>query len=323
MAPLIGIDILRDVRTPSRFDRGPEWHAARVRPALRRVMAHIGRAIAAAQFHAGGFRHVTLNELASVACWSPEHFVRVYSHTVGESPMATVRRLGLAAAARMVKTGARIADVADLSGYGSEAAFNRAFVRAHGLPPLRWWSRQPPDDVAPICMVVHRPTATPCHGLPYAGRADGIGALFDETVERLGRAGAPRAEWHVCAIVPRAATLADAAAYATGQAIAAVEARPLSCVPKGFDRAVLAGGWFAVVDALDLPREMVLDAALRRAGWQRVEGDAIRVYETDPVCTAPPERRERLHVAVAPITRNVPRAADPQPLFEDSGTGPP
>ena len=78
--------------TPSRSNRGPEWHAARARPALRRVMAHIGHAVMAAQFRAGGLRQVTLNELASVACWSPEHFVRVYSHMVGESPMATTRR---------------------------------------------------------------------------------------------------------------------------------------------------------------------------------------------------------------------------------------
>jgi AraC-like DNA-binding protein len=282
-------------------------------------MAHIGGAVAPERLVAGGIRHVTLNELASVACWSPEHLVRVYSHVVGETPMATLRRLRLAAAQRMLEAGARATDVADRTGYGSEAAFNRAFARAHGLPPMRWLSRQTPARPAPVCTVVHRRFPTPCHGLPYSGAAAGIGALFDEAVDRLVRAGAPRAEWHVCAIIPRAVTLADAATYATGQAIAAIEAAPLSAAPTGLDRVVLADGWFAVVDAIHPPREAALDAALHRGGWRRVEGDAYRVYETDPVCTAPPERCERLHLAIAPIARSVALIEDRLPLFEQRG----
>jgi len=55
------------------------------------------------------------------------------------SPMRYVRdwRLYLASVA-LATTRQPIAAIADEAGYGTEAAFNRAFSRAYGVPPSRW-----------------------------------------------------------------------------------------------------------------------------------------------------------------------------------------
>ena len=46
-------------------------------------------------------------------------------------------RLCLASVA-LSTTGKSIAEVAHEAGYGTEAAFNRAFSRAYGVPPAAW-----------------------------------------------------------------------------------------------------------------------------------------------------------------------------------------
>ena len=58
---------------------------------------------------------------------------------LGTSPMRYVRewRLCLACLA-LSSTTKRIAAIAHEAGYGTEAAFNRAFSRAYGVPPATW-----------------------------------------------------------------------------------------------------------------------------------------------------------------------------------------
>ncbi len=58
---------------------------------------------------------------------------------LGTSPMRYVRdwRLYLASAA-LGTTARSLAAIAEEAGYGTEAAFNRAFSRAYGMPPNAW-----------------------------------------------------------------------------------------------------------------------------------------------------------------------------------------
>jgi pimeloyl-ACP methyl ester carboxylesterase/AraC-like DNA-binding protein len=64
-----------------------------------------------------------------------DKFVRL----LGEPPMRYCSRWRLRVAAGMLHEGSRsAAEIAFMVGYGSEAAFNRAFRRAYGKPPITW-----------------------------------------------------------------------------------------------------------------------------------------------------------------------------------------
>lgn len=81
-------------------------------------------------------RTPSLDELAAVAAFSPWHFHRAYRALTGETPAETLARLRLSrAAAQLIRSDAPMAEVARAAGYGSVAAFTRAFREAHGVPP--------------------------------------------------------------------------------------------------------------------------------------------------------------------------------------------
>lgn len=77
-----------------------------------------------------------LARLAQIACYSPHHFHRVYRAAMGETAAETLTRLRLARAATdLARTAFPVADVRRRAGYGSDAAFSRAFSAAYGQPP--------------------------------------------------------------------------------------------------------------------------------------------------------------------------------------------
>src|SRR4051812_45836433 len=73
--------------------------------------------------------------LATRAHFSRDHLDRLLAAATGESPVALRRRLLLERAAWQLRGGAAPADVFPAAGYGSRAAFSRAFSRAYGVPP--------------------------------------------------------------------------------------------------------------------------------------------------------------------------------------------
>lgn len=73
--------------------------------------------------------------LAERAHFSRDHLDRLLAAATGESPVALRRRLLLERAAWRLRAGLTAADAADEAGYGSVAAFSRAFSRAYGAPP--------------------------------------------------------------------------------------------------------------------------------------------------------------------------------------------
>ena len=265
---------------------------------LRRVMEHIGRHLAEDVSPAPGAT-LELRELAQVACWSPEHFDRVYRLVIGESPMGTVRRLRLMMAAVALRRGVRLIEAAERAGYGSTQAFGRAFARQHGLPPSAWLGRQSSPRPAPLWQLVYLPTPQPCYSLPYRGARSGVESLFDATVDALHRTGSARSQWHVFGLLEPDAALTPAAADESCRVTSAVLAQPLSCAPRGMDRLTLAAGWYGRINALRSADHRHLDDALRDAGWQRTDGAMARHYATDPAYTAPQERREWLYLPLA------------------------
>jgi AraC family transcriptional regulator len=94
---------------------------------IERVVAHIGDHLD---------QPLDLDRLAAVACFSPYHFHRIYRAITGETAADTLRRLRLHhAAAGLVQGAAPIASIARQAGYGSTAAFTRAFTAGYGLAP--------------------------------------------------------------------------------------------------------------------------------------------------------------------------------------------
>lgn len=97
--------------------------------------------------------------LAGRAHFSRDHLDRLLAAATGERPVALRRRLLLERAAWQLRTGAApSSQVAAAAGYGSLAAFSRAFARAHGVSPSRFAaSGRPVQLPAPNGIHFHPP----------------------------------------------------------------------------------------------------------------------------------------------------------------------
>jgi AraC-like DNA-binding protein len=85
----------------------------------------------------------TLQDLAREVAYSRSAFALRFREVVGESPMAYLRRTRLTRAALLLRQAdLSLADVAGVSGYATEASFNRAFKRAFGTTPGVYRSRR-------------------------------------------------------------------------------------------------------------------------------------------------------------------------------------
>lgn len=86
---------------------------------------------------------LSLEQLAAIGHFSPYHFHRIYRGLMGETVVDTLRRMRLHRAAVELLQGTRtLGSIARYCGYGSAAAFNRAFAQTYGLPPGEFRRRQ-------------------------------------------------------------------------------------------------------------------------------------------------------------------------------------
>lgn len=95
---------------------------------------------------------LSLEDLASLAHFSPYHFHRVFHGMVGESLMEHVRRLRLERAALQLKSGDQpVTRIAFQAGYETHEAFTRAFRSMFAESPVRFrgMHRTSADDHAP------------------------------------------------------------------------------------------------------------------------------------------------------------------------------
>jgi AraC-like DNA-binding protein len=101
---------------------------------------HVGKALAV--LHADPGKGWTLESLAREAGLSRSAFTTRFSGYIGMAPMQYLTRWRLQlAASQLSQSDASIAIIAERAGYESEAAFNRAFRKAVGLPPAAWRNR--------------------------------------------------------------------------------------------------------------------------------------------------------------------------------------
>jgi AraC-like DNA-binding protein len=121
------LEILRrQFQTPA--PRG--WLAAILDPALSRALAAL---------HDAPRRDWTLDGLAQSTGLSRSALVARFAEMLGTSPMRYLRDWRLYLAAQdLAETPRPIIAIAVEAGYGTEAAFTRAFSRSFGSPPAEW-----------------------------------------------------------------------------------------------------------------------------------------------------------------------------------------
>jgi len=125
LADILVVQAVRHWLESGTPDRG--WVAGLKDPLL-------GRALAA--FHDEPGAPWSLASLAREAGMSRSSFAARFSDLIGEPPMAYVTTWRMDVAAKMVREERLpLVRVAERVGYQSEAAFNRAFRRAHGVTP--------------------------------------------------------------------------------------------------------------------------------------------------------------------------------------------
>ena len=129
LTEILFIELLRE-RMNAAQSGATGWLAALADPALGRCLARI---------HDAPARDWSVQSLARESGMSRSTLTERFEAVLKTSPMRYVRdwRLCLASIA-LGSTGKSIATIAVDAGYGTEAAFTRAFTRAYGLPPATW-----------------------------------------------------------------------------------------------------------------------------------------------------------------------------------------
>ncbi|HWT96205.1 MAG TPA: AraC family transcriptional regulator [Terriglobales bacterium] len=150
---------------------------------IDRVMRHIGDHLDEA---------LDLDSLAMISCFSPCHFHRIYAGITGETVAETLRRLRLSRAAGDLVQGERpIAGIAERAGYGSVAAFTRAFQSGYGITPAAYRQRgflvsplplQPDPETGMYPVTIDDRPATRLAAFPHRGSYMEIGTAFDRMI---------------------------------------------------------------------------------------------------------------------------------------------
>jgi AraC family transcriptional regulator len=123
---------------------------------------------------------LALAELASIACFSPFHFHRIFTAFSGESVADYVRRLRLERAAQhLAYTTSAITEIALSSGYETPAAFSRAFAAHFGVTPTEYRQRtQPARGAGTRLFDLHEPAAKEPTMKPDLRTIDPISVIY-------------------------------------------------------------------------------------------------------------------------------------------------
>jgi AraC family transcriptional regulator len=240
-----------------------------------------------------------LAQLAEIACFSPYHFHRIYRTTMGETVAETVVRLRLQrAAGQLARSVTPIAEIGRAAGYGSSAAFSRAFRASYGRTPTAFRADRPacaalavaadPGALTMRVEIQDRP-AMRLAVVPYQGPAHTIGRAFDRLMAWAGPKGLTVPPcWGVAVwLSDMTSTRPDQqAAYAgltVGPEVQGDDAVAIHHVPGGRHAVVLHQGPFTHVGrAFDL-----LIAWLPTSGEEPADAPMFEVNLNDPRTTAP------------------------------------
>jgi AraC-like DNA-binding protein len=112
----------------------PKWFRASTDP-------RVGAALQA--MHEDASRSWTVPELAALSGLSRATFARAFQESLGQAPMQYLTEWRMTLARDYLHSSeSTLAQIADLTGYGSPYAFAAAFRRHHGQPPGMWRQRE-------------------------------------------------------------------------------------------------------------------------------------------------------------------------------------
>jgi len=236
---------------------------------------------------------LSLDRLADVACFSRFHFQRIYAALAGETVTETVQRLRLyRASGELARTDRPIRAVAQRAGFGSTAAFTRAFRRRFGTTPgaLRSGSayREETDDMTSLDIRTIDPIR--CAAVAHRGPYTEIGPKYGQLAAWAAAAGFAPERPRVLAIT-----------YDDPKTVPAADLRSHACLAIGSDVAVtppveelvIAGGRYAVFRHVgpyaDLHRTFrrIYGEALPAAGLEPADRPVFEDYLNAPSDTPP------------------------------------
>ncbi|GAA0526025.1 AraC family transcriptional regulator [Pigmentiphaga daeguensis] len=257
-----------------------------------------------------------LYHLAGLACLSPYHFHRVYRAMLGETVAATVQRVRLLRASAELHRGGRTLDqVARRAGYGSTAAFSRAFRTAFGMPPGRYREDRSSDVIYrskeltmyPV-QIASFPGAS-LAALSHTGDYLRIGATFDRLFMLAGSRNLLRGEPRSFGIYyddPEQVATQDL------RSEAGLEAPPGVALDAPLHRVELPAGRCAVLEHTGPYSELESAYAWLFGGWLPASGEqpadfpVFEEYVNDPKTTPPSDLKTRIYLLLA----NVKQEAD-------------
>jgi AraC-like DNA-binding protein len=133
MAELLFVDVIRR-HLATLTDEKVGWLAGLRNPLVARVLALL---------HDAPAQGWTLDALAAQAGTSRSVLAERFVHFIGQPPMQYLRKLRMQLASRLlVEDGAKVVSIAAAVGFGSEAAFSRAFKKSVGISPNEWRRRR-------------------------------------------------------------------------------------------------------------------------------------------------------------------------------------
>ena len=259
-----------------------------------------------------------LDRLAAIACFSPAHFHRIYTAVTGETVADTVRRLRLhRASGELRENRLPLERIATRAGYGSLAAFSRAFKTAYGLPPARWRDARRPEVPLglPLCGVntMSSSTALPVEirdlpslrlaVVPHVGPYMEIGRAFETLAGIAGPAGLFRADTATIGVYLDDPAAVPASRLRAEAGLTVADAVPL---PAGLGERRLPGGRHAVwthrgpyVDLEEAYRRLYGEW-LPASGEEAADRPCFEIYLNDPRTTAPLDLVTEICLPLAP-----------------------
>ena len=132
-----------------------------------------------------------LARLADIACLSPYHFHRIYRTMIGETLGQTLSRSRLHRASNaLARASTPMSRIAREAGYGSAAAFSRAFRAAYKVSPaaFRHQKLEPKGDFSMPVIVETRPSLR-IAAVKHRGPPQAIGTAFDRVMAWAGPKG--------------------------------------------------------------------------------------------------------------------------------------
>lgn len=264
-------------------------------------------------------RDLDLETLAGVACFSPFHFHRVFREITGRTTAEVLRRLRLnRAAGELIQGAAPLPGIARRSGYGSVAAFTRAFRALYGVPPATYRRQgrlvpatdpepHPREDMMYETSFIDFPGARVA-GIDHVGPFTEMGAAFDRLSAWARARGLDAPEARSYGIYPD-----------DPESVPAAQLRSVACLTVGPD--VVAEGPVRLLDIAAGPCVRIvhqgpyaeLEAAytwlyrdwLPRSGREPDDRPCFEEYLNDPHQLPPGEWLTAIHMPLKPAAAPV------------------